>query len=881
MKVFVRAMFAALAIACGVPAAASANLPGPLSQWNGLPGLSAASGAQWVRAYAYSSVPPTTVYAGLEGGGVYRSVNGGITWSAFNTGFPNPLTTNVRALLTSGTDVWAGTDSGVWKSTGGAWQPVAQGPEDDPAKPKKLNQSVQSLISLPGGVMLAGVFSGGVYRSTDGGATWSPPAVNNGIPTSATIFNLTSNVPGVVYATGGEGVFISLNAGASWTRFSDGIPGSATPIATWAYSASKPNILFASTASNGVYRSWNAGITWSEINDGLGAVRARGLQVITSSAGAHLYAGTENGVWEALQKGTVLPTAPKWHKVTDDGLITQSSTNTIMWALTRPEIPGLGGAPGLMAGTQSNGGYFLAFEPVANACSVSNPVDASPCPRVTGTVELGAKLGATPGVWTGTKVIDLDYQWQVCTTSNASSCDDIDDAEESAFVVPESMQSKYVRVKVTATNPAPTIPATNYRYSTIKGPILDANGYPGANQIHAPSVVVLAPGETSSPQVGDKVYAEDGATPNAFNDGFFNPKATTRTFRWLRCESSTNDCNEIPGATSRTYTLQPADGNGYVAVIVRGENVNGFGESQPIPSNFITSLPASISPPFPNPDGGPAKLQVPSISGKPYVGSMLIGSVGGWQDPTTSFLRRWLRCEPDGTSCQQIVKPASVEPEDGSTYIVQPQDRGSAIRFRVIADVNGDLDDDGLDNQLPHAIEYDTLQTAVITDPPLPDTGGGGGGGAGGGAGGGGAGGGAGSGAGGGAPQADAAPPILSGLTLSKRSFRAGKGTVFRMSVSEPGRVRVVITRATVGRKAKGSCVPLTAKNRRAKRCTYQRVVHRFEQPVGAGVASLAFSGKVGKRRLPVGTYTATLAAFDGAGNASPGVAIRFTITRR
>lgn len=864
MRAFVRHLVLVVAVLGILPATASANLPGPLSQWIGLPGLNAASGAQWVRAYAYASVPPTTVYAGLEGGGVYRSVNGGVTWSAFNTGFPNPATTNVRALLTSGLEVWAGTDSGLWKSTGGAWQPIAQGPEDDPANPKKLNQSVQSLISLPGGVMLAGVFSGGVYRSTDGGATWKPPAVNSGIPPSSTIFNLTSNVPGVVYATGGEGVFISLNAGASWTRFSDGIPGSATPIATWAYSPARPNILFASTASNGLYRSWNAGITWSEINDGLGAVRARGLQVITSSAGAHLYAGTENGLWEALQKGTVLPSAPKWHKVTDDGLITQGSTNTIMWALTRPEIPGLGGAPGLMAGTQSNGGYFLAFEPVDNACSVSNPVDAAPCPRITGTPNVGQQLVASVGTWTGTKLIDYDYQWQQCTTSNTSSCTDIPDAEESTYVVPDGATGLRYRVKVSATNPAPTIPATNYRYSVLKGPAIDANGYPGANQRWPANVVVLAPGDTSSPRVGDTVYAEDGTSPNQFNDGFFNPKADTRTFQWLRCDTGQTDCNEIPGATARSYKLTPADGNGYVAVRVRGKNANGYGETALDYSNFITSLEAAIGDPFPNPDGGAPLSQAPSINGTAYVGEMLVGSVGGWKDPTTSFLRRWLRCSPDGTSCQTITKPASVDVEDGSTYIVQPQDRGSVIRFRVIADVNGDLSDDGIDNHLPHATEYDTAPTSLVTDRPLPNTGGG-----------------AGGGGGGGTPQADATAPILAGLTLTKRSFVAGKGTVFRITVSEPGRVRVVITRATSGRKVKGACAPVTKKNRKAKRCTYQRVVHQFEQPVGGGAAAIPFSGKIGKRRLPVGTYTATLAAIDGAGNASPGVSIRFTIKRR
>src|SRR5688572_3412078 len=108
------ATFALLALA----SSAQADIPAPPSQWYGLPGLNAASGAQWPRVFAHST-PPNVVYAGLEGGGVFRSQDGGATWSAFNGGFPNPLITNVRALLASstGTTVFAGTDSGVWKST--------------------------------------------------------------------------------------------------------------------------------------------------------------------------------------------------------------------------------------------------------------------------------------------------------------------------------------------------------------------------------------------------------------------------------------------------------------------------------------------------------------------------------------------------------------------------------------------------------------------------------------------------------------------------------------------------------------------------------------------------------------------------------------------
>ena len=67
-----RALVLAAILAGAVAPAARADVPAPPSQWYGLPGLNAASGAQWVRALAYST-PPNIVYAGLEGGGVFRS----------------------------------------------------------------------------------------------------------------------------------------------------------------------------------------------------------------------------------------------------------------------------------------------------------------------------------------------------------------------------------------------------------------------------------------------------------------------------------------------------------------------------------------------------------------------------------------------------------------------------------------------------------------------------------------------------------------------------------------------------------------------------------------------------------------------------------------
>lgn len=856
----------AFLLACGVAASpAGAAIPSTLSQWYALPGLNAASGAQWVRALAYGT-PPNIVYAGLEGGGVFKSVNGGATWSAFNSGFANPLTTNVRALLTSstGTTVYAGTDLGIFKSTGGAWQPVAQGPEPNPASPTKLNQSVQSLVSLSvPNVMLAGVFSGGVYKSTDGGATWSPPPANSGMPASETVYGLTENVPGLVYATAGSGVYLSTNQGTTWTRVSDGIPGSASPITTWVY-PQRPQVLFTSTGSNGIYRSVNAGLTWSEINTGLGAVRARGMQIFTAAQGAHVYAATENGLWESLTENSVNPPPPNWHKVTETGL----GSNTIMWSLSAPVIPGVGG-PGVIAGTQSDGGFFLAFEPVDSPCPTSHTTNTtSNCPQIVDTTptagqNVSIQNGFTTqrGTWTGTPIIEFTYQWQKCATSTGS-CSDIPDAEETSYLIPEGDSGSFFRIRVTASNPAPSF-GNEVRYSAITSATAAApNTLPGFNQLSAPSISVLAPGETTSPQVGDTMYAEYGITPNSFSDGWFNPKATSYAYRWLRCDGSGSDCNEIPGATSRSYTLQPADGTRDLRVRVTGTNGSGSAVALSGSSYDVTSTPASIADPFPDPDGGPAKSQAPSLAGTAYVGETLAGSVGGWNDPTTDFLRRWVRCDASGGSCSTIQKVASTDPEDGATYVVRDTDVGSTLRMRVTADVNFDLTPDGIDNHLPHAVEVDTPASPVVSFRPVPGGGGGPG--------------------GGGTGAADVTAPAISGLRLTKKAFAVGKSTTFKLRLSEGGSVRVVISRSARGRKVGNACRPQTRKNRKRRACSYQKSLGTITRSgSSAGDLSIVFNGKLGKRRLGPGSYRATFVVTDAAGNRSTAATLVFRVVRR
>ena len=201
--------------------------------------------------------------------------------------------------------------------------------------------------------------------------------------------------------------------------------------------------------------------------------------------------------------------------------------------------------------------------------------------------------------------------------------------------------------------------------------------------------------------------------------------------------------------------------------------------------------------PLPNPDGGPAQSQAPSLAGDAYVGETLAGTVGGWKDPTTDFLRRWVRCDADGGSCTYIQQVASTDPEAGPTYIVRADDVGYTDRhLRVKADVNNDLTPDGLDNHLPHSVEVDTPPSAVITTgpsrPPPPPPGGG--------------------------NQPDTAAPVLSALEADQDEVRRGQSrTTLQLRLSEPGTVRIVVARRSTAGARSGRAVQAAGRARTAR----------------------------------------------------------------
>ena len=158
---------------------------------------------------------------------MFVSSDGGKTWIAAK-GIPafgsSGVTIQTFAVDPTSGDAWAGGNSAIFESTdkGLEWTEFAAGKDGLPATFFVDGMAIDP--SNPSTVYA--VTSGnGVYKTTDGGTSWT--AVNTGL----TNLNVTciaedpANPNDLYVGTAGSGVFASINGGSSWTQLSTtGLP---------------------------------------------------------------------------------------------------------------------------------------------------------------------------------------------------------------------------------------------------------------------------------------------------------------------------------------------------------------------------------------------------------------------------------------------------------------------------------------------------------------------------------------------------------------------------------------------------------------------------------------------------------------------------------
>ncbi len=242
-----------------------------------------------VEVLAVDPTTPTTIYAGTQTAGIFKSTNGGGSWIAINNGLIGFITISALAIDPSTpTTIYAATVRGLFKSTdgGGSWTSVSPPGFQIGGTPNYL--SVDALVIDPATptTLYVGSFSpGGVFKSNDSGASWT--AINSGLPGAAgpqvTALVINPLTPTTLYAvanlsdgTISASVFKSTDAGGTWNPVSNGLPA-ATVVEALAIDPVTPTTLYASVVpdtggGDGVYKSTDGGASWNAINNGLTAL---------------------------------------------------------------------------------------------------------------------------------------------------------------------------------------------------------------------------------------------------------------------------------------------------------------------------------------------------------------------------------------------------------------------------------------------------------------------------------------------------------------------------------------------------------------------------------------------------------------------------------
>lgn len=241
---------------------------------------------------------PRIIYVGAAAGGVWKSVDGGLTWKPVFDDQPVASIGAIAVYQKNPNIVWVGTGEaaprnsvsvgrGVYRSLDGGqtWQLMGL----------EKTEKIADILIHPENpeVVLVGALGAtwgdsqdrGVYKTTDGGRTWrkvlyvnektgvSDLAVDPADPNHIIAAMWEHRRYPWFFVSGGpgSGIYVSRDGGETWTKLTEknGLPAGELGRCGVAFAPGRPNIVYAlvEASKNGFYRSTDGGQNWTLVNN--------------------------------------------------------------------------------------------------------------------------------------------------------------------------------------------------------------------------------------------------------------------------------------------------------------------------------------------------------------------------------------------------------------------------------------------------------------------------------------------------------------------------------------------------------------------------------------------------------------------------------------
>lgn len=251
---------------------------------------------------AVDNTNPSTWYAGIASGGVWKTINAGTTWTPI---FDDEAVYSIGDVTIDPSNpniIWVGTGEnnggrhisfgdGVYKSENGgkSWTNMGLGASEHigdiivhPTDSNTVWVSAQGPLWSSGGER-------GLYKTTDGGKTWrnvlegdewtgvGSVAIDPSNPNKlyAATWQRQRSVATLVNTGPGSALYTSNDGGESWEKMTEGLPKANMGKSSVTVSPVDPNVVYAAIElderKGGFWRSTDKGASWEKMSDIVGA----------------------------------------------------------------------------------------------------------------------------------------------------------------------------------------------------------------------------------------------------------------------------------------------------------------------------------------------------------------------------------------------------------------------------------------------------------------------------------------------------------------------------------------------------------------------------------------------------------------------------------